>query len=135
MWSRWNSHRILVEMQNSTAILKNILVVSYKCVCLSLSRVRLFVNPWMTASQAFLPMGFVRQKYWTGLPFPTPGNLPEPGIESSTFDQLQYWQADSLPMSHQGSKKIPYIHAKSYMQMFLGSLFIIVPNWKNPNIL
>ena len=89
-----------------------------------------FVNPWMIASQALLPMGFFRQKYWTGLPFPTPGNLPDPGIESGRLDQLQYWQVDSLPTSHQGSQKIPYIHAESYMQMVLGSLFIIIHNSK-----
>ena len=44
----------------------------------SLSRVRLFVTPWTVAPQAPPPMGFSRQEYWSGLPFPSPGGLPDP---------------------------------------------------------
>ena len=47
----------------------------------SLSRVRLFAAPWTVAYQASLSMGFSRQEYWSGLPFPSPGDLPDPGIE------------------------------------------------------
>ena len=47
----------------------------------SLSRVRLFVTPWTVAHQAPQSMGFSRQQYWSGLPFPSPGDLPDPGIE------------------------------------------------------
>ena len=47
----------------------------------SLSRVKLFVISWITACQAPLSMGFPRQEYWSGLPFPPPGELPDPGIE------------------------------------------------------
>ena len=47
----------------------------------SLSRVRLFATPWTVAYQAPLSMGFSRQEYWSGLPFPSPGDLPNPGIE------------------------------------------------------
>ena len=39
------------------------------------------VTPWTVAGQAPLSMGFSRQEYWIGLPFPTPGDLPDPGIE------------------------------------------------------
>ena len=46
-----------------------------------LSRVRLFVTPGTIARQASLSMGFSRQEYWSGLPFPPPGDLPDPGIE------------------------------------------------------
>ena len=46
-----------------------------------LSRVRLFSTPWTVAHQAPLSMGFSRQEYWSGLPFPSPGDLPDPGIE------------------------------------------------------
>ena len=45
-------------------------------------------------------MRFPRQEYWSGLPFPSPGKLPNPGINL-------HWQVDSLPLSHQGS---PYVH-------------------------
>ena len=47
----------------------------------SLSRDRLFATPWTVAYQASLFMGFSRQEYWSGLPFPSPGDLPDPGIE------------------------------------------------------
>ena len=39
------------------------------------------VTPWIVARQAPLSMGFPRQEYWSGLPFPSPGNLPNPGIK------------------------------------------------------
>ena len=53
----------------------------------SLSRVRLFATPWTVAYQVPPSMGFSRQEYWSGLPFPSPGDLPDPGIEpgSPTF--------------------------------------------------
>ena len=47
----------------------------------SLSRVRLFVTTWTVAYQAPPSMEFSRQEYWSGLPFPSPGDLPDPGIE------------------------------------------------------
>ena len=47
----------------------------------SLSHVRLFATPWTVANQAPLSMGFSRQEYWSGLLFPSPGDLPDPGIE------------------------------------------------------
>ena len=46
-----------------------------------LSHVQLFVTPWTVAYQAPLSMGFSIQEYWSGLPFPSPGDLPDPGIE------------------------------------------------------
>ena len=45
------------------------------------SRVRLFGTPWTVAHQIHLSMGFSRQEYWSGLPCPPPGDLPDPGIE------------------------------------------------------
>ena len=47
----------------------------------SLSHVRLFATPWTVAYQGPLSMGFSRQEHWSGLPFPSPGDLPNPGIE------------------------------------------------------
>ena len=47
----------------------------------SLSHVRLFATPWTTAYQAPPSVGFSRQECWSGLPFPSPGDLPNPGIE------------------------------------------------------
>ena len=42
---------------------------------------QLFVTPWTVAHQSPLSLGFPRQEYWSGLPFPSPGDLPDPGIE------------------------------------------------------
>ena len=49
-----------------------------------LSRVQLFATPWTVAYQAPRNMGFSRQEYWSGLPFPTPGDLLNPGIEPTS---------------------------------------------------
>ena len=49
------------------------------------SHVRLFVTPWTVAHQAPLSVGFSRQEYWIGLPFPPPGDLPDPGIEPTSL--------------------------------------------------
>jgi len=46
-----------------------------------LSRVQLFASPWTIARRLLCPWGFSRQEYWSGLPFPPPGDLPNPGIE------------------------------------------------------
>ena len=58
-----------------------------------LSHVLLFATPWTVALQAPLSMGFSRQEYWGGLPFLSPGDLPNPGIEPRS----PALQADSLP--------------------------------------
>ena len=50
----------------------------------SLSRVQLFATPWTVACQAPLSMEFSRQEYWSGLPFPTPWDIPDPGIEPAS---------------------------------------------------
>ena len=47
----------------------------------SFSRAQLFATLWAVAYQASLSMGFFRQEYWSGLPFLSPGDLPDPGIE------------------------------------------------------
>ena len=58
----------------------------------SLSCVRLFATPWTVAHQAPLSMGFSRREYWSGLPFPSPGDLPNPGIKPGS----PALQADAL---------------------------------------
>ena len=70
-----------------------------------LSRVGLLVTPWTVAHQAPLSMRFSRQEYWSGFPFPSPGNLPNPWIEPA-FPALQ---ADSLLSEPPGK---PQVQAK-----------------------
>ena len=50
------------------------------------------MKPWVVAHQALLSMGFSRQEYWSGLPFPSPGDLPDPGMKPKST----VLQADSL---------------------------------------
>ena len=64
-----------------------------------LSHVRMSATPWTVAHQAPLSTGFSRQEYWSGLPFPTPGDQANPGIKSVA----SALKADSLPVSHLGS--------------------------------
>ena len=73
------------------------------CCCAVSIRVHLFVTPWTTARQAPLcPWGFSRQEHWSGLPCPSPGDLPDPGIEPRS----PAWQVDSLPSEPPGSKGV-----------------------------
>ena len=68
---------------------------------LLLSRVRIFVTPWTVAHQVSLSMGFPRQDYWSGLPFPPPGDLRDPGLEPKPPVPLAL-QADALPLKDLG---------------------------------
>ena len=73
-------------------------------VCVwSLSRVQVFGTPWTITGQAALFMGFSRQEYWRGLPFHTPGDLPNPRIEPASPVSLVL-AGDSLPLLHLGSR-------------------------------
>ena len=67
-----------------------------------LSHVRLFVTLWAVAFRAPLSAGFSRQDYWRQLPFISPGDLPDPGIEPVSSESPAL-QADSLLLNYQGS--------------------------------
>ena len=71
-------------------------LINTKSKCQLLSRIWLFATPWTVARQAPLSMGFSRQEYWSGLPFPPPGDFPDPGIKSRS----PALQRDSLPSEH-----------------------------------
>ena len=64
-----------------------------------ISHVRLFATSWTVACQVPLFMGFSRCEYWSGLPFPSPGDLPDPGIEPRS----PALAGGSLPLNHLGS--------------------------------
>ena len=74
----------------------------------SLSRVWLFAIPWTVVYQASLSMGFSRQEYWSGLPFPSPGDLPVPGMEPRS----PALQADALPSEPPGKPKPVKVEVK-----------------------
>ena len=83
----------MVPSDNSAMLAKGTIKVM---VVSSLRHIQLFSTPQTVACQAPLSMGFPREAYWSGLPFFSPGDLPNPGSDP-------VWQADSLPLSHQGS--------------------------------
>ena len=70
-------------------------------------------DPVNRSGQAFLSMGFPKEGYWSGLLFPLPGDLPDPGIEPASPESLAL-QADSLPLSHLGSPSFGYSFYKHY---------------------
>ena len=67
------------------------------CVCVLVAQL-FFATPWTVALQAPWCVGFPRQEYWSGLPFPSPGDLPHPGIEPGSLAL----QVDSLPFEPPG---------------------------------
>ena len=78
----------------------------------SLSRVRLFATPWTVAYQASPSIGFSRQEYWSGLPFPSPTDLPDPGIEPRS----SVLRADALPSEPPG-KPLKVLVAQSCLTL------------------
>ena len=80
-----------------------------------------FVTPWTVARQAPLSMGFSRQEYWSGLPFPSPGDLPNPGIEPGS----PALQVDSLPSEPPGKPNL-----KELMTIFKSLIQIDILKYK-----
>ena len=86
----------------------------------SLSRVRLFATPWTVACQAPQSMEFSRQEYWSGLPFPSPRDLTDPGIEPGS----PALRADALP----SEKSI--VEKDTYTSVLMAALFTVARTWK-----
>ena len=81
----WYSQKVS-HSQWDHSFFKHLNLVFYFCMCAqSLSCVWLLEAPWTVAHQAPLSMEFSRQKYWSGLPFPSPGDLPDPGIKPTSL--------------------------------------------------
>ena len=103
----------------------------------SLSRVWLFVTPWAVDYQAPLSMEFSRQEYWSGLPFPSPGDLPDPGIEPGS----PTLQADTLLSEPPGKPRMCQRHTLlSSLQAFImltvtttqgNRFFSLFHKWRN----
>ena len=80
-----------------------------------LSRVQLFATPWTIAYQAPPSMGFSRQECWSGLPFPSPGDLPDPGNEPGS----PALQADTLSSEPLGKPDIVLDAKTNLLDIFL----------------
>ena len=89
-----------MAISKSKILWESIVLNSLVVVVQLLSHVRLFCDlmDWPTK---LLSMGFSRQEHWSGLLFPSPGDLPNSGIKTVCL----HWQEDSLPLSHQGIKR------------------------------
>ena len=81
-------------------IVSQTMISQIPCVCISC--VQLFATPWTVAHQAPTSMGFSRQEYWSGLPFASPGDLPNPGIEPRS----PALQADALTSGPPGKPQL-----------------------------
>ena len=90
-----------------------------------LSRVRLFENIWTVAYRAPPPMGFSRQECWSGLPFPSPGDLPDPGIKPGS----PALQADVLPSEPPGKPIVNKTGVDVFPELFC---FLDHPGDVNP---
>ena len=93
-----------------------------------------FATPWTIVCQSPLSMGFPRQEYWSGLPWPPPGCLPDPRIQTVS----SAWQVDSLPLSHLGRPctTITTIHFQNFFIFHLETISIkqltfhsLLPAW------
>ena len=87
------------------------------CVLSCFSHVQLFATPWTVAHQALLSLGFSRQEYWSGFPFPSPGDLPDPGIEPGS----PALQADSSPPEPPGKPNF-------YLFTYAFKIYLILKN-------
>ena len=93
----------LVTVSDSTYIFNNILIdIIFKVKAKLLSHVRLFATPWTVAYQAHPIMVFSRQECWSGVPFPSAGDLNNPGIQPRSPALL----ADTLPPEPSGKPKL-----------------------------
>ena len=116
-------------------------MIMYACFLSHFSCGRLFETPQTVAHQSPLLVEFSRQNYWSGLPFPTPGNLPNPGIEPASPVSPEL-QVDSLPLSHwrspmtviimliriikEGRRKLLELMAQAFSNTFM-NIFIFIP--------
>ena len=80
-----------------------------------------YATPWIVAHLALLSMDFSRQEYWSGLPFPSPGDLPDPGIEPRSPSL----QTDSLPSEPPGK---PFVYISHFKKSILPSVDICFPS-------
>ena len=120
----WNSEHAIWH-KSILDIFWNSAVGNWLCsqpyLCQLLSHVWLVATPWTLACQASLSIEFSRQEYWSWLPFPFPGDLPDPGIEPR-FPALQ---ADSLPFEPLGK---PIVNLAMTKSMHCSPSFIPPPN-------
>ena len=110
VWTQWGKERVGQTERHRVALTYVQCVCVCVCVCVC-TRTRaqscvVFATPWTAARQSPLSVGFSRQEYWSGLPFPSPGDLPCPGTEPGS----PALQADSLPLAPPGKPKVCFTY-------------------------
>ena len=100
------------------------LSVAVKVKVKSLSRIQLFATPWTIAYQAPLSMEFSREEYWSGLPFPSQGELPDPGIERRS----PALQAEVLPSEPPGKPDSDEYQPCTLLSIFVSTLLLNLQN-------
>ena len=83
-FSKYLEGMMMVYFKRYRKFLTGFVIYRFGCARL-LSHVQLFAAPWTVTHQAPLYVGFSKQEHWSGLPFPTPGDLPEPGIKPESL--------------------------------------------------
>ena len=100
------------------------------CCAKSLHSIQLCAILWTVARQTPLSMGFSRQEYWSGLPFPSPGTFPKQGL-NPCFPRLLHWQAGSLPLAPNLSHKAQIVYQRNGELILLKISSIILFNIKH----
>ena len=147
---KYQQHRLIAKWVVSANLQKKeeLAMTTASCMCIrvcapSVNRVWLFAAPQTMVHQAPLPMGFSRQVYWSGFPFPTPGDLPNPGIEPTSpvspalagrfFTHCATWKASCmgfLLFSHPQPCAEPCTTAHQASLSFTISWSLLQASWK-----
>ena len=106
LWPLYSAETRTVEVKIEIRSLSSFMKLMYVCV---LSHVRLFATTWTIAHQSPLSMEFSRQEYWSGLSFPPPRDLPDPGIEPISPASAQGFFTTESPV------KLIYIYIYIYI--------------------
>ena len=99
----------------------------------SLSHIQLFASLWIVAYQAPLSKELSRQEYWSGLPFPSPGDLPDPGIEPSRL-MSHALAASSLPLAPSGKPQISICLLKILPHLLFKGLMFLFVSFVHPKL-
>ena len=121
--AKWSIFVFDNRIRRTWSVLSKIMTsMKVKVKVKSLSHVQLFATPWTVTYQAPWSMGFSRQEYWSELPFPFPGDLPNPGIEPGS-PALQIDALPSEPLGKPNSNKFERCHWFKYVALIISLVF------------
>ena len=127
-WAFLQTHVLMLWFSYSSLSHLAVGVCEYACVLTCFSQVQLSVTLWTGGHKALLAKGFSKQQYWSGLPCPPRGDLPNPGIEPVVLALL----VDSLRLSHLGRTRVGLHPAKpmlSWKYLKSEMHLVLLPYW------